>query len=121
MGYFRYWLLDSWWYYQGKGQGVKKWEARPEVFPHGMQKLFADTAMPVQAHNRFVWVMEMVMEMVMVAMVMLYRYWSTDNVYTEKYKFSMGSQTGLPEQRVFWDDLFSNALQWGLRVYEQDW
>ena len=32
---YRYVLLDSWWYYQGKGSGVSEWVGRPDVFPHG--------------------------------------------------------------------------------------
>ena len=27
----------------------------------------------------------------------------------------------LPQDQLFWDDLFANATKWGLEMYEQDW
>lgn len=30
-------------------------------------------------------------------------------------------QKSLPLERVFWEDLFDDALLWGLETYEQDW
>ncbi len=36
-------LLDSWWYYKGKGGGVATWDARPDVFPHGLENFYAQT------------------------------------------------------------------------------
>ena len=27
----------------------------------------------------------------------------------------------LPQDQLFWDDLFANATKWGLELYEQDW
>lgn len=30
-------------------------------------------------------------------------------------------EKSLPLERVFWEDLFDDALLWGLETYEQDW
>ena len=102
---YRYWILDSWWYYQDNG--VSNWKPMEDVFPDGMEYVYAATGMLVQAHNR---------------------YWSGHAVYAEQnggaYKFLIDPITGfgLPLEQVFWDDLFgANKGSWGLRVYEQDW
>jgi len=39
---YRYIQYDSWWYYKGKGEGVKTWIARPDVFPDGFVWVFYD-------------------------------------------------------------------------------
>ena len=50
---YQYWLADSWWYYQDpKTKGVVTWEARPDIFPHGMRYVWEQTGWPVQGHNR---------------------------------------------------------------------
>ena len=36
MPWFSYFQFDSWWYYKGLAGGVKLWEPRPDVFPHGL-------------------------------------------------------------------------------------
>lgn len=36
---FRYFQFDSWWYYKGQGDGVKEWEPRPDIFPHGARSV----------------------------------------------------------------------------------
>ncbi|KAG7342483.1 hypothetical protein IV203_007576 [Nitzschia inconspicua] len=101
---YRYWLLDSWWYYKSSGQvkGVTNWTARPDVFPHGLHYLYRQTGMFVQAHNRM---------------------WSTDNVYAKDYDFvpSKSTTVSLPTECRFWKDLLQRAIDWGLVVYEQDW
>src|SRR4051812_34087726 len=48
---YGWFLLDSWWYYRGKLNGVKNWTARPDVFPNGMQYLHDQTNYPFIAHN----------------------------------------------------------------------
>ena len=27
----------------------------------------------------------------------------------------------LPQDQMFWDDLFADSKKWGLEMYEQDW
>jgi hypothetical protein len=101
---YQYWLLDSWWYYKSKGKpnGVTNWTPRPDVFPHGLEYLFDQTGMFVQAHNRM---------------------WSADNVYAKDYNFvsSKSSPLSLPTEYRFWKDLLQKSVDWGLVVYEQDW
>ena len=110
---FRYFLLDSWWYYRGEANGVSNWTARPDVFPGGLTAVYNDTKWLVQAHNR---------------------YFSHDNVYAsnnasvqpegytgKKFPFAWGPLTGVPQTEDFWDYLFENNRDWGLIVYEQDW
>ncbi|CAK0821955.1 unnamed protein product [Prorocentrum cordatum] len=109
---YRYILLDSWWYYQGKGSGVKNWIGRPDVFPHGNDYLRNQTGWPIMGHNR---------------------YWAVDNVYAKQnggdYDFVVekkGEGQGFqdfawPTEQRFWDDLLYNSSAWGLFMYEQDW
>ena len=49
---YRYVLLDSWWYFRGAGNGVKLWDARPDVFPNGLENLWQKTGWPTMLHNR---------------------------------------------------------------------
>jgi hypothetical protein len=101
---YRYWLLDSWWYYKSndKIRAVTDWTPRPDVFPHGLHALYNTTRLFVQAHNRM---------------------WARDNVYVDEYTFvkSDSRALSLPTEYRFWRDLFQNATDWGLVVYEQDW
>jgi hypothetical protein len=100
----RYWLLDSWWYFKGKANGVTKWEARPDIFPSGLGYLYNRTNLLVQAHNR---------------------YWEKTNVYAKQnggdYSFYIENNGAVPLEQKFWDDFLSQRQSWGLRVYEQDW
>ena len=103
-------LLDSWWYYKGKNNGVYNWTSMPNIFPNGLRYLYKSTNWRVMAHNR---------------------YWSLDNVYagnipgsnsSGKYNFTWGNNTSaLPLQYEFWQYLFDINMDWGLTVYEQDW
>uniref|UniRef100_K1PIP2 Uncharacterized protein n=1 Tax=Magallana gigas TaxID=29159 RepID=K1PIP2_MAGGI len=43
--------FDSWWYYKGAGNGVKEWEPRPDIFPHGSKS--KDTVYAVQNKGRY--------------------------------------------------------------------
>jgi len=50
---YRQWLMDSWWYFKGTGDGVKNWTAMSSIFPHGIEFVFDNTEqMPIVAHNR---------------------------------------------------------------------
>lgn len=44
--------LDSWWYHKGRDDGVTAWEARKEVFPHGLEYMRDTLKVPLIAHNR---------------------------------------------------------------------
>eukprot|EP01084_Bolivina_argentea_P143822 252501_1 len=72
----------------------------PNIFPNGLQYLYAKTEWKVVAHNR---------------------YWSVDNVYQKQYNFTRSDYDELPMDYIFWNDLFKNNTNWGLIVYEQDW
>ncbi|KAF2355654.1 Kringle, partial [Trinorchestia longiramus] len=102
----RYVQLDSWWYYKGLGDGVKNWTARPDIFPNGIQRVYNLTHWPILAHNR---------------------YFASDTDYATQnggeYPFYIEESTlkAVPLDKSFWDDLFDEALEWGLAVYEQDW
>lgn len=50
---YRYFQFDSWWYYKGAGNGVKEWEPRPDIFPHGSKALVQKLGLPIALHNRF--------------------------------------------------------------------
>ena len=105
---FRYVLLDSWWYAKGPEGGVANWSAAPGVFGRdgGVGTVSESTGWFVMAHNRW---------------------WSAENVYAEDnggaYAFVVDRARGgaVPAAEAFWDALFLNASDWGLRVYEQDW
>lgn len=101
---FHYIQLDSWWYYKGINDGVSQWTARPDVFPDGLVSLHRRLEnIPLAAHNR---------------------YWAYDTVYKQKYAFALDAGNGkaLPNGNdSFWLDLFVDARNWGLVLYEQDW
>ena len=106
---FRSWNYDSWWYYKCDGDhkgAVKNWTAMPEVFPNGMSEIYEKTSMPVVAHNRW---------------------WCNETDYAQRnggmYHFLYDDESGtaVPQDDIFWEDLFRNSSAWGLRVYLQDW
>jgi hypothetical protein len=84
----QYALLDSWWYQQGKGGGVKNWTAQPRVFPDGMAFVHERTDWMFQLHNR---------------------YWATDNIYATQnggeYNFIVEEDYAIPTEQKLWDDL----------------
>jgi hypothetical protein len=96
--------LDSWWYYKGTGGGVSQYTAMPNIFPDGLQGLHRRLEnIPLATHNR---------------------YWAYDNVYKQNYSFVLDEKNGkaLPiGNDSFWIDLFTQAREWGLVLYEQDW
>jgi hypothetical protein len=97
-------LLDSWWYTQGKGGGVKEWEPTDQAFPHGFDAFRKSTGWDMQMHNRM---------------------WSNDNVYAKEnggdYDFVLEDPLSIPTEQRFWDDLMANKTEQGLVLYEQDW
>ena len=101
---FHYVQIDSWWYYKGIGNGVSEWVARPDIFPDGLPALHSKLKnISIVAHNR---------------------YWAYDTAYKNNYSFVLDETNGkaLPVGNdSFWIDLFTQARQWGLIVYEQDW
>lgn len=101
---YRYIQLDSWWYRRGEGGGVAEWEARDDVFPHGLAAFSEKTNWPLFLHNR---------------------YWSPDNVYRAenggKYQFRVQDAFSVPTEQAFWNDLMKNMTKQGMFVYEQDW
>ncbi|XP_076448120.1 uncharacterized protein LOC143284887 [Babylonia areolata] len=102
---YRYLEYDSWWYYKGVDNGVKTWEAMPDIFPKGMSYVYQQTGLRAVGHNR---------------------YWSNDTTYATqnggRYNFIL-EHTGkaVPDDQKFWIDLLTNASHWGLYTYEQDW
>ena len=95
------------WYTKGKGGGVKTWDARSDIFPHGLEYLAAKTGWPTQLHNRM---------------------WSPDTTYDKrnggKYNFvNDGSAVVVPDDQQFWNDLVANKTLRGkgMFMYEQDW
>jgi len=102
---FRQWLMDSWFYYKGWGNGVKNWTAINDLFPKGIEFVTRMTGWQVVAHNR---------------------YWSANTDYARAnggdYEFAIEGEHAQPLTRRFWDDLLRNAsVSWGLTTYEQDW
>jgi hypothetical protein len=101
---FHYIQLDSWWYYKGIGDGVSQWTARPDIFPDGLQVVYRRLEnISLAAHNR---------------------YWAYDTVYKQNYSFALDEKNkkALPiGNDSFWIDLFTQAHDWGLVLYEQDW
>ena len=101
---YHYMEFDSWWYYKGDGGGVSQWKSRPDVFPDGLAVLDRRLQnLPLAAHNRW---------------------WSYDNVYKDKYAFALDARQkrAVPVGNdSFWIDLFTEAYNWGLVTYVQDW
>jgi hypothetical protein len=105
---YKHILLDSWWYSQGDGGGLKEWDATNSTFPDGLKTFANKTQWKFQMHNRF---------------------WADDNVYAKqnggKYDFMIDDSTkyAMPLEQDLWDDLIANKTEGGipLSVYEQDW
>jgi hypothetical protein len=104
----QYYELDSYWYYKqnnnkGEHGGIKLYEPRPDVFPNGMEKLQASILKtPLIVHHK---------------------YYSTDNLYQNKYQFVNGSdgKVSLPIDQKFFNKIFSQIKQWGVEILIQDW
>eukprot|EP00047_Mylnosiga_fluctuans_P005404 m.240269 g.240269 ORF g.240269 m.240269 type:complete len:744 (+) comp13641_c0_seq1:87-2318(+) len=101
---YTYVLLDSWWYYKGFNSGVSRWDARPDIFPHGLEYLYNKTGWPTQLHNR---------------------YWATNNTYAKqnggKWDFIIDPKMAIPTDADFWNHLITDKRDTGMLMYEQDW
>ncbi|CAF1021377.1 unnamed protein product [Adineta steineri] len=104
----QYYELDSYWYYKqnnytGEHGGIKLYEPRPDVFPNGIESLRRDILKtPLIVHHK---------------------YYSTDNLYQDKYRFLNGSdgKVSLPLDQRFFNKIFSQIKQWGVEILIQDW
>ena len=101
---YRHLELDSFWYYKATGGGVVNWTAMPSAFPSGLVAFQQKIHLNFTAHNRW---------------------WSPCPTYAKQcggqYDWIVETAHSVPTDAHFWPDLFANASQWGLRVYEQDW
>ncbi|EDQ92389.1 uncharacterized protein MONBRDRAFT_22026 [Monosiga brevicollis MX1] len=99
--------LDSWWYYKYLefDGGLERWEPRPQVFPGGIEAVQVGVRKPLTLHNRW---------------------WSSHNVYQEKFQFATQGLGAIPigsvdEVAALFGYIMRNHSAWGLAVYEQDW
>jgi len=127
---YRQWLMDSWWYFKGTGDGVKNWTAMSSIFPHGIEFVFDNTEqMPIVAHNRTFYTRIFTKKKKRYDTHTHTGYWSANTDYAKQnggeFEFIIepDSHQGLamPTEQKFWDYLMSSSLEWGLKVYEQDW
>nr|MDO8110843.1 hypothetical protein [Candidatus Sigynarchaeota archaeon] len=120
---YGYYELDSWWYPKSyeklpallkifvSGSALHWGEPpKPDVFPHGLKYMWEKLdRLPLMCHSRW---------------------FSPRSDYVKKYEFHV-QKPGLksfnlplfaaPKHEDFWDDLFKDAKDWGLRCYLQDW
>ena len=101
---YHYMEISAWFYYKGVRGGVSNWTARPDVFPHDIPYLHRRLGnLPFIIHNR---------------------YWAYDAVYQDKYAWILDPEggTSLPASNdSFWLDLLTEARDWGVILYQQDW
>lgn len=98
---FQYYQLDSWWYYQGKNNGVKLWESRPDIFPNGMANLRRVMGKPFVLHNR---------------------YFAPDNDYLAMgYPFAVTGGYAIPASQDLFEYIIGKQAANGMITYEQDW
>ena len=101
---YHYMEISAWFYYKGVAVGVSDWSARPDVFPDGIPFLHRRLEnIPFIIHNR---------------------YWAYDAVYQNKYAWVLDTESGisLPASNdSFWIDLLTEARNWGVILYQQDW
>ncbi|CAF2793504.1 unnamed protein product [Rotaria sp. Silwood2] len=104
----QYYELDSYWYYKqnnntGEHGGIKLYEPRPDVFPNGIEILQR--------------------EILKTPLIVHHKYYSTDNLYQNKYQFLNGSdgKVSLPLEQIFFNKIFSQIKQWGVEILIQDW
>lgn len=101
-GYFQ---VDSWWYFRGpdtsgrKG-GIHLWEPDPAVLPNGLAALHEKLGLPLVAHSKW---------------------FEPDNGYLDKYTFQSGEAWAVPVGKEIFDEMLSNAADWGIITYEPDW
>ena len=101
---YRYFQIDSWWYYTKKPglvvKGAKRWEPRPDVFPDGLPAFRKRLGLPLIAHTR----------------------WFAPNTdHAKAFPFIIEKKVAIPRGRAFFDHVMQNAKSWGIETYEQDW
>lgn len=101
---YRYFQIDSWWYYTKKPglvvQGAKRWAPRPDVFPDGLPAFRDRLGLPLIAHTRW---------------------FAPDNEHARDFPFIIEDKVAIPSGRAFFDHVMSDAASWGIQTYEQDW
>lgn len=101
---YRYFQIDSWWYYTKRPglvvEGARRWAPRPDVFPNGLPAFRAALGLPLIAHTRF---------------------FAPDSEHTREFPFVKGSRVAIPLGRAFYDRIMRDAKSWGIETYEQDW
>lgn len=101
---YRYFQIDSWWYYTKRPglvvRGSRRWAPRPEVFPDGLPAFREKLGLPLIAHTRF---------------------FAPDNDHAREFPFVRGTRVAIPLGRAFYDRLMGDAKSWGIETYEQDW
>ena len=101
---YKYFQIDSWWYYTKRPglimKGSKRWEPRPDVFPDGLPAFRRRLGLPLVAHTRW---------------------FGPDNDHAAEYPFIVGRKVAIPKGRDFYDQIMAKARSWGIVTYEQDW
>ena len=101
---YRYFQIDSWWYYTKKPglivKGAKRWAPRPDVFPDGLTAFRERIGLPLVAHTRW---------------------FAPDNDHAKDFPFIIEDRVAIPQGRAFFDRVLSDAKSWGIETYEQDW
>jgi hypothetical protein len=108
---YGYVQLDSWWYPKARTNnllsafrgGSLLWEPIPELFPSGLTVFQKKLGLPLEAHNRW---------------------YNQDTPYCQRYECVYGrgaKRPALPIDPKFWDEIMDNAVNYGVKVYEQDW
>eukprot|EP00659_Diplonema_papillatum_P008447 gene8447-13022_t len=100
-----YFQWDDWWFYQSNGPegadwgGMLIWQPKPELFPSGMTDwLGSPLSLYVDAY-------------------------SPQNIYINdsRYKWAIDDTNhSVPVTRAFFDDMFRNGTQIGMKMFEQD-
>ncbi|MCB9488930.1 MAG: hypothetical protein H6684_09395 [Deltaproteobacteria bacterium] len=101
---YRYFQIDSWWYYTKKPglvvKATQRWEPRPDVFPDGLAAFREKLGLPLIAHSRW---------------------YGPKSDPVSDFPFTVESRVAIPEGRAFLDHVMANAESWGIVTYEQDW
>ena len=101
---YRYFQIDSWWYYTKKPglivKGAKRWAPRPDVFPNGLPAFRQKLGLPLVAHTRW---------------------FAPDNDHAREFPFLTQGKVAIPIGRGFLDHIMAAAKAWGIETYEQDW
>lgn len=83
--------------------GTIIWDSPASIFPDGIQNVYKRINLPASAHNKW---------------------WDPNVAYAKQnggsYNFIISGKYSMPQDEIFWDDLFYNATKFGLLTYEQD-